>query len=125
MPLTDRRGADDALRIDVDSQGQTARIALFGEMDLLSAPEFNSTFERVSSDRGVRHLVVDLRGLSFIDSTGMEGIFRADAKARRDGFNLAVVKGPPLINRIFLLTGADRRLVMVDEPEALAPPGPA
>jgi anti-sigma B factor antagonist len=122
MPPPAVRNNGTALRIEVDSQGQTATIALFGEMDLLSAPEFNATFERVSNDDAFRHVVVDLRGLSFIDSTGMEGIFRADAKARRDGFNFAVVKGPPLINRIFLLTGADRRLVMVDEPDDLAPP---
>ena len=122
MPPPDLQENGAALRIEVDSQGQTARIALIGEMDLVSAGEFNSTFERVVSDSAIRHLVVDLRGLSFIDSTGLEGIFRADTKARRDGFNLAVVKGPPLINRIFLLTGADRRLVMVDDPQDLAPP---
>ena len=122
MPSPDLRENDATLRVEVDSQGQTARIALFGEMDLVSAPEFNAAFERVSGDKSIRHLVVDLRGLSFIDSTGLEGIFRADTKARRDGFNLAVVKGPPLINRIFLLTGADRRLVMVDDPQGLAPP---
>lgn len=122
MPRPDLGDSGAALRVEVESQGQTARIALIGEMDLVSAGDFNATFERVSSDDGVRHVVVDLRGLSFIDSTGLEGIFRADAKARRDGFNLAVVKGPPLINRIFLLTGADRRLVMVDDPQDLAPP---
>jgi len=71
---------------------------------------------------GVRHLVLDLRELEFIDSTGLRSVYRVDQLARQDGFNAAVVRGAPAVQRLFDLTGLADQLVFVDSPESLAPP---
>ena len=63
-------------------------------------------------------MVLDLRGLAFIDSTGLRLIVSADARAREQGRRLAVVRGPEAVQRIFRVTRLDERLDMVDDPAA-------
>jgi anti-anti-sigma factor len=67
-------------------------------------------------------VMLDLRELRLIDSTALRLILEIDAMARQDGFNLALVRGPETVQRIFVITGMEDRLVFVDAPEDLAPP---
>jgi anti-anti-sigma factor len=61
--------------------------------------------------------VLDLRGVSFIDSTGLRLALDLDAAARGDGFRVELIPGPPQVQRIFDLTGALDQLPFV-MPEA-------
>ena len=61
--------------------------------------------------------VVDLRGLTFIDSSGVSGLLSAARRAREAGERLVCVPGPQPIQRIFELTGVDTVLEWVDSPE--------
>ena len=63
--------------------------------------------------------MIDLRGLSFMDSTGLRTLVQADALARRDGISLMVIRGPQPIARLFEVSGLGDVLPLVDEP----PPG--
>ena len=96
-----------------------ARIALIGELDLASERRFEEELDRVERARPAR-LVVDLRGLSFMDSTGLRIIASADARARQDGRRLTVIQGPPAVRRVFEITRLDERLEIVDEDPPLA-----
>lgn len=69
---------------------------------------------------GVEHLVLDLRGLSFIDSSGVRLAFDLHTEAAGDGLRLELVPGPPNVQRIFELTGTHDRLPFVT-PERIAP----
>ena len=60
--------------------------------------------------------VVDLRGLTFIDSSGVSGVLAAARRARDAGARLVCVPGPPPIRRVFELTGVDTVLEWVDRP---------
>src|SRR5215210_642131 len=71
--------------------------------------------------RTKRSVTLDLRGLEFIDSSGLHLIVEVDAMARRDGFNFTVVKGPERVQRIFRVSGVEEHLVFIDAPEDLAP----
>jgi anti-anti-sigma factor len=106
----------DGLRIDVKREGGTAHIIVGGAIDIATGPRLRSALERLSEDSAVRKIVIDLRDVSFIDATGMSLLATADAASRRDGFNLSVVKAAPLIHRLFVLTGMDQRLAMLDGP---------
>ena len=57
-----------------------------------------------------RHLIVDLAGLDFIDSTGLACILRYDAEARQDGYSIALIPGPPAVQRMFQVTETEARL---------------
>jgi anti-anti-sigma factor len=50
---------------------------------------------------GVGHIVLDLRGLTFMDSSGLHLIARWTNEASRDGFKLELEPGPPMVQRIF------------------------
>ena len=55
---------------------------------------------------------IDLRQLTFLDSTGVA----ADSYARRDGWSLTIVKGPPQVQRVLEICGLTEVLPLADEP---------
>ena len=94
-----------------------AVLALRGELDLSSAPAVEAAVQR-AIERGARLLVLDLRELAFMDSTGLRTVLRADALAREAGARLALVDGAEPVRRVFEMTGMRKRLTWVDEPQA-------
>jgi anti-sigma B factor antagonist len=106
------------LRIEAHRNGATMTISLLGELDLSGESEIEAAFSRAESD-GARVLVLDLRGLSFIDSTGLRSIVSADIRARRDGRRLVLVPGPEHVHRVFRIALLDKRLEFVDGPSAV------
>ena len=71
---------------------------------------------------GVRHVVLDLRGLTFMDSSGLHELVRQNEFARSNRHNLAVVRGTDTIERLLEVTGVRDHLVLVDDPDDLVPP---
>jgi anti-anti-sigma factor len=88
-------------------------IALEGELDLAGADLFEGELRRVEATDAQR-IVLDLRKLQFIDSTGVRLIYLADARARQDGDRLMIRRGPDKVHRIFVLTDLADRLPFVD-----------
>jgi anti-sigma B factor antagonist len=85
-----------------------------GELDLLTAPLLD---EALRAAQGEAQLVVlDLRQLEFLDSTGVHLIVDATARARADGRRLVVVRGPALVDQVFGLTDTTASVHMVDLP---------
>jgi anti-sigma B factor antagonist len=75
-----------------------------GDLDMSTATNRGEAHQG-AIDGGANRVVVDLRGLEFMDSTGITLVTRYNNEARRDGFNLALVPGKPRIMRLFELTG--------------------
>ena len=116
-------GADDLLSVDVVQQGRTALVALHGELDLVTISKVAEVVETLDpSPDGVRHMVLDLRGLTFMDVLGLRELINQNELARANHHNLAIVRGSPAIERLLALTGVGRQLVLVDDPQDLAPP---
>ena len=85
------------------------RIALAGELDIATLEEAeHEIFAAV--DEHPATLVLDLSGLSFIDSTGLRLILTADARARAAGGRLALIPGPEPVHRVFRLALLEDRL---------------
>jgi anti-sigma B factor antagonist len=102
----------------VRSQGRATIIAVSGELDLASSPALQEEIDRVSaSDTDM--LIIDLRGLDFMDSTGLSVLVRAHQRAEEQGRRLAIVKGPQQVQRLLSLTGVADRMTLVDRPEEL------
>lgn len=83
-----------------------------GALDLASA----SRFEQVLKQAFVRALlvIVDLRHLTFIDSSGLSVVIEADATARQTGHRLVLIRGGSPVDRRFALVGAFDRLNVLD-----------
>jgi anti-anti-sigma factor len=105
------------LELDTEETDGCVRLALKGELDISSAPQVEEALGRIESGRpGL--LLIDLRALEFMDSTGLRTVVSADARARDQGRRLAVIRGPDPVDRIFSVTRLDERLEIVDEPAA-------
>lgn len=75
-----------------------------GDLDMSTAGEVDTAL-REALDGGAKRLVVDLRGLHFMDSTGLTLLTRWNNASRRDGFDLELIEGDERIQRLFTLTG--------------------
>ncbi|HKH13606.1 MAG TPA: STAS domain-containing protein [Solirubrobacterales bacterium] len=98
-------------------EGQTL-VALVGELDIASAPQFEEGLAKVE-DHNPGVLVLDLRGVEFIDSTGLRAVIGADERARSTGRRFVVVRGPAAVERVFSVTQLDQRLDIVDDPDSV------
>jgi anti-anti-sigma factor len=88
-------------------------LALVGELDLASMHLLEQELDRVGAE-GEQELVLDLRRLQFVDSTGLHALLRADRRCTETGGQLTIVRGPRAVERLFRLTGLDTRLRIVE-----------
>jgi anti-anti-sigma factor len=105
-------------RVEVRSEGQAALVVVSGELDLASGPELEQTLERLS-EPPTELLVIDLREVEFMDSTGLSIIVKAHQRFADAGRRLALVRGTSQVQRLLDLTGVADRLPLVDSPEEL------
>jgi anti-anti-sigma factor len=98
-------------------EGSATRVALRGELDLLSAPLLTRELEAVARRRP-RRIVLDLGELDFMDVSGLRAILDAARSARRDGRSLAVANPMPHIVRLLELTAIDQSLEVLGRPLA-------
>jgi anti-sigma B factor antagonist len=110
------------LEFDTQEREGAAHVHLRGELDLSSAERVERELERVESERP-ELIVLDLSGLTFLDSTGLRLIVTADQRARQSDRRLAVIKGPATVQRVFSITKLDERLTMVDDESELQAAG--
>lgn len=89
-----------------------------GELDLASAPALEDEFDKVLG-AGAKSVVVDLRELEFIDSTGLSVLVKAHQRAQDSGQGFGLVKGGSQVQRLLALTGLSDRLTVADTPEEL------
>lgn len=99
--------------ISTDRGEGTTRLALRGELDLATLPHLEAALEEVSGN-GDR-LVLDLRELSFLDSSGLRGLLAAHARCQSERRELTILRGPESVERVFALTGTDELLPLADE----------
>ena len=90
-------------------------LSLVGELDLASMHLLEQELDRVGAQG--QELVLDLRRLQFIDSTGLHALLRADRQRSDSGGQLTIVRGPRAVDRLFRLTGLDSRLRIVEPGE--------
>jgi anti-sigma B factor antagonist len=106
-----------AMRVGATSDPDQVGLELRGELDILAA---SVAKDRIAELRQGRELVLDLRGLSFIDPSGVHLLLELAADAARDGWNLSLIPGPRRIQRIFRLTQTEESLPFTEVEERLA-----
>ena len=84
----------------------TRIVAVRGEVDLFTAPEFKQRIN-AAIEAGTRLVVVDLNEASFIDSSSLGILISAHKRLRMRGDLLTIVCGVPAILNTFAITGLD------------------
>jgi anti-sigma B factor antagonist len=90
------------------------RLALHGEMDLATVPGLQERLEGLRAAR--TPVVIDLREVTFIDSTGIRCLLLAGTDASRDGWQVEVIQGPKQVRETLEVAGIVQRLPFVDAP---------
>ena len=84
--------------------GGARGIALCGELDLTGAPRIEEQIQSALLE-GDGAFVLDLSGLSFMDSTGVNALLRARSLLGREGRDLVVVCPPGAVRRVLEIIG--------------------
>ncbi len=101
----------------IDRVGDTVILSLAGEFDLVARDAFAAALVAIEATDPLR-IVVNVQGLTFMDSTGIKQLF--DAHQRATGAHtFAVLNGSGPAHRTLELVGLDRVLIMVDNPSQL------
>jgi anti-anti-sigma factor len=85
------------------------RICPVGGVDIDSVDQIREQIESLTAT-GAKHIVLDLRAATFVDSTGLHLVLEADAASRVDGWEFGLIGGPADVQRVFDLTGSRARL---------------
>jgi len=96
-----------------------AWVQVAGELDLATSPQLRNTVGE--AQRAARVVVLDLRELCFIDSSGIHVILDAARDSRRYEGRLLIVRGPAQVDRVLALTEVCKQVEIFD----VAPAGPA
>jgi anti-sigma B factor antagonist len=102
-------------RCESGDDGDRRWVRPTGELDLDTAPLLDQEL-RDARAGGADRLVLDMRELTFMDSTGLRLVIRWDTAARDDGFEFAIVPGIEVVQRVFRLTGMDGHLRVAEPP---------
>jgi anti-anti-sigma factor len=114
QPLDSTQSRPRRLAIDIAKTARATVVTLSGELDVVCADAFKRRFGDAIADEP-SHVVLDLRPLTFLDSTGLALLLRVNEMARDEEFALWVVScedDPPA--KIFRLTGTNKILPLVD-----------
>jgi anti-sigma B factor antagonist len=106
--------------ISSEDRDGRVHIVLGGELDIATAPELEQLVnERIDAGQEV---VVDLRGLEFMDSSGIRVLVAAHARAGRAGTRVFVVRPAPnsAVAKIVEVSGLDGELNLLDDPAQVA-----
>jgi anti-anti-sigma factor len=107
--------------IQVERRGTRTRVELTGELDLASAAALHERLDEIQDERP-ELLVLDLRRLDFMDSSGLREIIGAVRAARKAGRDVALVKRHGPIEDVLDLARVDQIAKTVEDPAALGFP---
>ncbi|KNB52439.1 STAS domain-containing protein [Streptomyces caatingaensis] len=97
--------------------GGAITIELVGEIDILAEQQLGPRIEALAG-RCRADLVIDLRGVTFLDASGLRLLLRARNRAVRCGGRLRVVRGGPRVTKVFRVVQLEAAFSWLD-----APPG--
>jgi anti-sigma B factor antagonist len=96
--------------IQVQRRRDVAIVEPRGELDVATVQTLRAILEEIKS---AGRLVLDLRGLSFIDSSGLHLLVALHQRAQRHGFQLALIAPTPPVDRAIHVSGLGKTLPFV------------
>ena len=107
------------LKVSCRYQGDHVVMSVAGEIDLYTAPRLHSELMAALATGAPLRLVVDMTGVEFCDSTGMNVLLAAQRHARAGGGELELSGPRPAIRKILQVTGLETVFTVIDDPAAV------
>ena len=95
-------------RVDERRDGDRTVLVLHGELDLATIDDVRARLDALQAER--RPVLLDLDELAFMDSTGIRLVLQAVQDAERTGWEFALTRGSPAVERVFAAAGLESRL---------------
>ncbi|HTA02033.1 MAG TPA: STAS domain-containing protein [Streptosporangiaceae bacterium] len=103
------------LKVTTRSQGDHTVISVTGEIDLYTAPKLQSELMTALDSSPVR-LIVDMSGVEFCDSTGINVLLAAHRQARERGGELQLAGPGSATRKVLQVTGLESVFTVLDDP---------
>jgi len=84
-------------------------LRLSGDLDMAAAPTLKTVLHELQHG-GAQEVIVDLRGLSFLDSMGLSALMEAHGAAQDGHRTLSFIAGGRTVHRVFQITKMDERV---------------
>jgi anti-sigma B factor antagonist len=100
-------GSTEAFEVELEGRGGELWVLPRGDLDLAAAPELRASLAlALRSD--AEAIVVDLRGLDFLDSTGLKAL--VEAHAGPEGHRVSFVRGTAIVDQVLQVSHLDGEL---------------
>lgn len=99
--------------IELCDGGGCTLMAIKGEFDLASEPEFAST-TKAALAKGTRDFIVDLDGVTYLDGRALAALMTFFKSVNGNSGSVRIVTSNPFHRRLFSITGIDRVLTLFD-----------
>lgn len=108
-----REVRDGTLTVQVRAGGSAQTVTVSGELDMANAATLAAELERVEEE-GSGPITVDMRGLEFIDSTGIAVLVAAHRRFNADEVRVRLVRSKAIgVQRVMDVTGLEKELPFV------------
>jgi anti-sigma B factor antagonist len=101
-------------KVATETTSEYFLVAPSGELDLDTVDEVRTAI--ASRPEDCRMLMLDLRGLTFFDTSGMRLVVATMRQCDQDGIAFALVRGTDAVQRLFALARMEDRLPFLDDP---------
>ena len=93
--------------------GDSLVLSPTGELDMATAPEFEEASERA---QGGSAILIDLREMTFIDSTGIRALLQVYSAGQNGHSTVSFIRGQRHVQRVLQLVGVEQLLAWTDPP---------
>ena len=104
------------LKVTCRQQGEYVVMSVQGEIDLYTVPRLQRELAAALAAGGPVRLAVDLSGVDFCDSTGVNVLLAAHRQARDQGGDLELAAPRPAVRKILQVTGLEAVFTVTDIP---------
>ena len=109
MVMAFDRSELEPFRCEVEPHRAQVLVRPVGELDLATVPAVDEQLGELWSV-GFTDLVLDLRGVRFLDSTGLRMLLAWQTRSATDGVAFTVIRGPRVVQRVLEVAGVDEWL---------------
>ena len=96
---------DDAFDVRTERRADHTRLLVSGELDLFRETHLLRALDDVLADTTPEHLVLDVRGVQFLDSSGLRALLMCRDRARSLGVPLTLAVAPGPVTRLLDVAG--------------------
>ena len=104
------------MHLEIDTTSHSPAVKIVGDLDFTTTVELTQRLDDVITMTRRGDLVVDVAGVDFVDSTGMQALLLADRRCRDWGMRMIVRSPSRGMRELLAITGLDAVLTIDASP---------